>query len=323
MHSEHVALIHQKILDRFFRLNANGRLAHAYLFTGTKGIGKGETAREIAKLVNCVEPGGFRTGCVCASCRKIEAGNHPDVFVVRRQEDKQELGIEQVRDLMERFTLRVWEGRMRVGIILNAEEMNNFSQSVFLKTLEEPAPRTLILLTTSQSGLLKPTIVSRCQPVYFFPPGKAVLAEWIKNEYHVGFDEAEILARLGEGSPGHAREMGPGFLQKKNGMIDSFVFSRDGEPAIKAYCADRESARIFLEVLLTFFRDVALARRGVGTQDLVHSDRAEEIRALAARYTEEDVDNILAQTLAAIRGVGEYMNVKVAVMLLKEMINRS
>jgi DNA polymerase-3 subunit delta' len=320
MNSSGSSLIHSNILDRFARLNANGRLAHAYLFIGPKGIGKSETAREVAKLVNCTASGGFKPGCACESCRKIDAGSHPDIYIVRREEEREELRTELIRDLMERFSLRVWEGRARVGIIVDANEMNAVSQSVFLKTLEEPSPRTLLILTTSQAGLLLPTIVSRCQPVHFFPLGDAELADQIKSEYHVGSVEASILARFGEGSPGRSRELGSEFLKKKNAMIDRFVFSRDGDGAIKAYCADRDSAREFLGVLLAFFRDVALMRRGTGPEFLVNADRAPEIKRLGAKYSDDDVDQILAQTLMALRGVGEYMNVKVSVTLLKEMI---
>ncbi|NTV29296.1 MAG: DNA polymerase III subunit [Candidatus Omnitrophica bacterium] len=315
-------LIHNNILERFARLNTSGRLAHAYLFVGPAGIGKRDTARAVAKLVNCLAPGGFRPGCDCASCRKTEAGNHPDVYVVHREADRQELRAELIRDLMERFNLRVWEGRMRVGIILNAEDMNTVAQSVFLKTLEEPAPKTLLILTASQSGLLLPTIVSRCQPVYFFQLGYAELAEWIKNEYHVEPVEAAALARFGQGSPGRVRELGPGFLGTRNGIIDEFIMARDGESAVKAYCADRDSARIFLEVILTFFRDVTLIRRGLGAEYLIHADRIEAARTLAARYSDEDLDRIVEQAVSAIRGAGEYMNVKVAVMLLKELMRK-
>jgi DNA polymerase-3 subunit delta' len=309
------------ILERFAKLKSQGRLAHAYLFVGPNGIGKSETALAVAKLMNCLDPSGFRPGCNCVSCHKIGAGNHPDIhIVVRDEEEKTVITAEQMRDLINRLELRAMEGTVKVAIIKEADELSVDGANIFLKTLEEPNRDTLLILTTAAPERLLPTVTSRCHQVFFFPMGNMELARWVQNEYHTGSLEAGILAHLSQGSPGRARELGLDLVKVKNDMVDRFILARADNAVIKEYCADKESSRAFLEVVLSFFRDVLFVKRGLGVEFLVHADRVAELKKLANNYSEDDLGQIIGQTLTAIRGIRENMNVKVAVTLLKEMI---
>lgn len=313
-------LVHSNIVSRFQTLTARGRLAHAYLFIGPKGIGKKETALEVARLVNCVAPDGYKPGCTCSSCTKIKNGNHPDVYLVARvDEDKTVISAEQIRDLIDRLELRAMEARIKVAIVENAEEMSIDCANIFLKTLEEPNRQTLLILTTSAADRLLPTVLSRCQQVLFFPLSHGELAEWVKNEYHVESPDAQILARLADGSPGLAREQGKDFIRKKNEIINRFILGPADDATIKAYCGDRDQARQFLGIVLTFFRDVAMIRRGA-SGSIVHTDRMSDLTRLAHQYSDSDLDGIISQTVSAIKGIKEHMNVRISVTLLKEMI---
>jgi len=315
------APIHHSVLERFAKLKSQGRLAHAYLFTGPSGIGKGETALAVAKLINCQDPSGFRPGCTCASCHKIDAGNHPDIYsIIRDEKEKTVITAEQMRDLIGRLGLRAMEAKIKVAIIQEADELSADGANIFLKTLEEPSRDTLLILTTSVPERLLATVTSRCHQVFFFPMGNAELARWVQNEYHTGSLEAGILAQLAQGSPGRVRERGVDLLAMKNEMIDRFILARADAGVIKQYCEDKESARTLLEVVLSFFRDVLFVKRGLGMEFLVHADRVAEVKKFAGQYSEDDLGQIIGQALTAIRGIRENMNIKVAVTLLKEMI---
>ncbi|MBF0619787.1 MAG: DNA polymerase III subunit delta', partial [Candidatus Omnitrophica bacterium] len=239
------SLVHHHVLERLSRLNAAGKLAHAYLFTGPRGIGKAETALALAQVVNCAEGGTDVLSCGCASCRKIAGGNHPDIYIVEKLEDKSEILIDQLRALMSRLELRAAEAKVKVAIIKDAELLRLEAANAFLKTLEEPRPGTLLILTTADPRNVLGTIASRCHEARFFPLSHDALAEHLKNEYDVSLVDAGVLAFFAEGSPGRAGELGADFLERKNLALNEFIFGRFDEALIKKY-GDKEAARELL-----------------------------------------------------------------------------
>ena len=156
----------------FQRSLANNRLAHAYLFTGDALEDMELAARELAKAVNCESPT-KQGGCDrCDACRKIDAatppgGQHPDVQWIRPESKSRVIVIEQTRDLEKSLQLKPTMGRMKVGVIVEADRINTSAANSFLKTLEEPPDRSLLLLLTAAPGQLLETVRSRCQRVQF------------------------------------------------------------------------------------------------------------------------------------------------------------
>lgn len=151
-----------------------GRLAHAYLFVGDRGAGKADAARELAKAVNC-ERGKDDACDACLSCRKIDSGNHPDVQWVRPESKSRRITIAQIRELMRTIYLKPNEGRMKVAILVDAECLQQEAAHAFLKTLEEPAANSMLLLLTSSPEQLLETILSRCLRIQFASTSMAQL----------------------------------------------------------------------------------------------------------------------------------------------------
>ena len=320
------SLVHSNILERFRVLVKNERLAHAYLFTGPSGVGKVETALAVARLVNCLDKG--TDDCTCASCTKITNGNHPDIFLLEKPEDKTEIVIGQIterpsesyRPLRPWLSVRSLEARVRVVIVRDADLMSAGAANAFLKTLEEPTRHTLIILTTAVPAKLFRTITSRCHEVRFFPTGYSALATHLKNEYDVASVEAMIMAKFSGGSPGRAIQLGKDFIGRKNALLEEFVFRSASEAVLKKFSAEKALARELCEVLLTFYHDILLAQSGAGDESFFHRDRPEDIRRFAARYSVEEVERILAQVVKTMEALKESFNVKIALTLLKEMI---
>jgi DNA polymerase-3 subunit delta' len=145
-----------------------GRLAHAYLFAGPRGCGKEAMARTLAQAVNC--PLAEADACgTCDSCRRIVENVHPDVYWLRPESKSRAIKIEQVRDFMHSVNLRSHMGGVKVGIVVDAECLNEAAANAFLKTLEEPPARTVILLLSAEPQRLLPTILSRCLRISFGP----------------------------------------------------------------------------------------------------------------------------------------------------------
>jgi DNA polymerase III subunit delta' len=157
-----------------------GRLAHAYLFSGEQLGNLEALAQTLAKTLNCQNPvrkAGVALDCCdhCLSCQKIESGNHADVFWVRPESKMRVIRMNQVtrrnesppRVLIEFVNLKPTEGEYKVAIIAAADRMNEQAANAFLKTLEEPPAKSILILLTTEPQRILETIVSRCARINF------------------------------------------------------------------------------------------------------------------------------------------------------------
>ncbi|MGA2863008.1 MAG: hypothetical protein ABSF95_00810 [Verrucomicrobiota bacterium] len=154
-----------------------GRLAHAYLFTGHQLEELEVLARTLAKTLNCRQPvcgqGGVAVDCceACLSCRKIDHGNHGDVHWVRPESRMRVIKIEQIRDLIKDIQLKPTEAEYKVAVVVGADRLNEQAANAFLKTLEEPPPKSILILLTTEPQRLLETILSRCLRLSFAGEG--------------------------------------------------------------------------------------------------------------------------------------------------------
>jgi DNA polymerase-3 subunit delta' len=217
------------------------RLPHGLIFAGPTGVGKATTAAALGALLLCENPKGNDSCGKCESCKLIAAGTHPDFRVITkeliRSYDKSgeskavEFSIQVIRmELVERAGRSSVLGRGKVFIVEQAELMNAAAQNAMLKTLEEPAERTAIILLTDRAGALLQTIRSRCQLVRFSPlPVEMVRKELEKR----GIDKstAKAASELTDGSLGLALKWIEDAVipsaQELIGKLDDLV---DGKP---------------------------------------------------------------------------------------------
>ena len=139
---------------------ASGRVAHAFLFTGPRGVGKTTTARLLAKALNC-EQGPTAEACnTCSNCTEITAGHSLDVLEI---DGASHTGVDNIRDLTEGIQYRPIKSRFRIVIIDEVHMLSNAAFNALLKTLEEPPPHVKFIFATTESHKILPTIASRCQ----------------------------------------------------------------------------------------------------------------------------------------------------------------
>jgi DNA polymerase-3 subunit delta' len=200
---------HDDLVTAFARAVARCRLAHAYLFTGSLGVGKRLFAIELAKTLLCESPPADRFDSCdrCASCRLVDAGTHPDVFVVARNEEKNDVVIDDVRRLSENLSMKPARGGRKIAILDDADDLNEQSANCFLKTLEEPPPQSLLILIGTSAEQQLPTIRSRCQVVPFAALSESTVRALLAADEELDAETVARLARLGDGSPGLAREL--------------------------------------------------------------------------------------------------------------------
>jgi hypothetical protein len=183
-------------VDLLQRSLERGRLAHAYLFTGDQLDVLEKLACTLAKTLNCLQPvkrNGAAVDCCdrCVNCRKIEDGNHADVFWVRPESKTRLIKIGQIvrredspgRVLLDAVNFKPTESRHKIAVIVAADRMNDAAANAFLKTLEEPPHHSLLILLTTEPQRLLETIVSRCLRLNFAGEGPRQWApaqmEWL------------------------------------------------------------------------------------------------------------------------------------------------
>lgn len=172
-------------------------LAQAYLFCGDSGAGSAGFIHEFANLLLCENPVDQRACRQCRSCRAGGAEHHPDLLQVAPEEGKKDIGIDQIRELTEFLSRSGFSGLARVAMIPQAERLTLAAANAVLKTLEEPADRTFLLLAAVSPGRLLPTIRSRCQILSLPGPDPASAAEWLRQQ--AGPQQAQLSAEaLGE-----------------------------------------------------------------------------------------------------------------------------
>ena len=312
-------VINEAVVKRFVDLGKGNRLAHAYLFTGPQGVGKSETALALAQFLNCEHPGKDLPCGECASCRKIAGKSHPDVHWVEKAEDKETIGIDRIRDLIRQSQLRPYEGRRKIFIIKNAEDLTAESGNSLLKTLEEPAATSFLILTTSVVEKLLDTVRSRCHTVVFPALPSRKLAQILKKDYAMRDSEAYCLASMSQGCPSIARRLfDDGFLKRKNTAIDELFFAGDNEAYWKKILSDRQEIRSALEVLLSLLRDLMLLKVGGAQEALVNADRLAELNRWKSQYSFTDLSELNREVVEALRTLEENLNVKVAFALIRE-----
>jgi DNA polymerase-3 subunit delta' len=183
-----------------------GRLPHALLIHDTAGGGGDWLANWAASVALCLSPD--EAPCSkCAGCTRVASDQHPDLVRVVPTEDSKQLRIEQVRELAQELALTSHQGGYKVGILSPADSMNRFAANALLKTLEEPPPRTLLILVAAQPSRLPATILSRCQKLKVRAPTRAESLEWLQATKGAG-DWNGVLDVLGD-APFAAAEADP------------------------------------------------------------------------------------------------------------------
>jgi DNA polymerase-3 subunit delta' len=296
-----------KAIGILVRTIRRGRAPSSYLFAGESGIGKKFTAVNLAKALNCPKaaegeshsppgksPGpseGFDACDACSSCRRIDAGIHPDVLLISPESGL--IKIDAIRTADSFLSLKSFEGMKKVIIIDDADLMNQFSANAFLKTLEEPPGDSLIILVSSQPERLPDTIRSRCSRLHFTPLSQEdcehVIRSMLSPASDTGNDtpsgkkkkpssgksrkpdipaeHISTLVRLCMGRPGAAST--GDLIEERNRCLrhleDMIHAEKDG-------WASREEMEQWIDHFMILLRDMAVMKTDHAEQQIIHID---------------------------------------------------
>lgn len=239
------------------------RVPGALLFAGEEAVGKKQFAVELAKALNCLAPVGMEACDKCSACQRIprfadaptsdkEKGKrlawseHQDVALARLE--KSVITVEQARDIDRETNFRPLEGRARVFIVEDAEMMNDAAANALLKTLEEPAPTSHIILLTARPANLLTTIRSRCQTIRFAPLAVEEIENYLVQSKRRAGREARLAAHLARGRLGVALDLN----------LDAY---REGREAMLSILDALAAARTDRARLLRAAEDLSDAKR--------------------------------------------------------------
>jgi len=278
-------------------------VAHAYLFSGPKSVGKTSAALAFASALNCADPAPDGDACgMCFSCIRIEAGTDADVRMISPEKDQ--TTIPQMRDMIRDLSFAPLSGRYRVYIIEQADTLNPSSENCILKILEEPPPYAVLILISNNPNSLLPTIRSRCLAVRFRRAGASEVEAALRKRFDLPEEEVRVIAACSQGAVGRAFRMAsaPEFAGERQVVLGAVKEWLEGPPVLAIRTAELlrkmaepkkddpdERTRIrrlteMLEHILSWYADLlALKVRG-SEAPIINADYAEYLNALAERY---------------------------------------
>lgn len=318
-----------------------GGVRHAYLFTGSPGVGRRTLALQFARALNCQAAGpasGQPTGAICGTCRactQIARMQHPDLSIVQPEPDSRSIKVEQIRDLQYTLNLSPYEARYRVALLTDFQAATQGAQNAFLKTLEEAPKKVILLLTADLAENLLPTIVSRCEIFRLRPSAPPAVQALLQAEYGLEEAAARQVAHLAGGKVGTAiaYHQDPARLEAVERMVEETLRMGAMNTRERFKLVDRwrsskrdreESVRLRLEVLetlqgwLLFWRDVYLAQLNADVPRTYLRWEA-EIDRLAGRVGMEESQALIAaleQALHRLESTNVNMHLLVEALLL-------
>lgn len=200
----------KKNIDFLSRSLVNDKLSSAYIFSGPDNLGKTKLAEHFSKLVLCQKKHGAHSEKPCEncdSCRKFNSQKedenlaHNDFYVVKKEKDKKNISVDQIRGLIHSLGMSSFSDSYKVGIIKHAEALSESASNTLLKLLEEPKKKVIIILVTSNIEKMLKTIISRCQVLNFLPLEGDIINKYLLDNYSLTRSAAKNYARISLGRP--------------------------------------------------------------------------------------------------------------------------
>lgn len=302
----------QHVLQVLTKAFENNRLHHAYLFTGTRGVGKTTLARIVAKCLNCKQGVSAEPCGVCEACRSIDEGKFPDLLEI---DAASRTRVEEMRELLSDSSYVPTQGRFKVYLIDEVHMLSTHSFNALLKTLEEPPEHLKFLFATTDPQKLPATVLSRCLQFHLKCLTESQIDEQLRKilEQEKLECEPEAVIQLARAADGSMRdglslldqainycaaglthaEVGRmlGLLPRENfGALVTALAGRDPEAVMRAVASLRELSPSFQDILddlARVFHTCAMTSEGV------EADAPEEMqdwaRAINAAYSPADL----------------------------------
>ena len=290
----------KKAVNHLLKSIKKGNISSSYIFTGKEGVGKKTTAIEFAKNINCTNRKDNLQSCEkCNSCRKINLKICPDLKII--EPEKGTLKIEQIREFRREINLKPFENSKKIYIFNNAEKMTDDAANCLLKTIEEPPEYAIIIVICSNIGSILPTIISRCQVLYFSTISSGEIEKAILKKNNLEISKAKLVSRIANGSIGNAFSIlsDVEYFNRRDyllnnvaeiipGKIDCDIFNRK-----EKIFSDISRSKEILDMILLWYRDILIIKELNSEKYIVNNDKLKILKEKAKLYSKNTLIDIL------------------------------
>jgi DNA polymerase-3 subunit delta' len=292
-------------ISQFLQKNLdNNKLAHAYLFVGKEHLGKSLLAKEFTKSILCQDYHRQSQNSVeflpcgqCVFCQQFEKGIHPDVYFLKKEEDKKNIIVEQVREMQKILYLASFLNSYKIALIEQAGDLNESAQNALLKVLEEPRKKTILILVANDLNMLLPTIISRCRVIKFQPVATEMIFHYLIN-LGANREEARVFSSLAHGQIGLAISFfnNPDYyklyLERTKQFIELFSYNLTNRfkmigDTLSVYDTPLGKAEFLIQELddwQIFLRDILFLKNNLGHL-ITNWHFQEQLQKLAGEFT--------------------------------------
>lgn len=291
---------HGDIVKHFKSSIELGKVSHAYILNGEKGVGKKTLAAVVAKSLQCEqgEPDPCNT---CKSCLQAESGNQPDIIWVNH-EKQNVISVEEIRaQVVNDISLKPYSSKYKIYIIPDAQMMNPQAQNALLKTLEEPPEYAIIMLLTTNVDKFLPTILSRCIVLNFKPVEPMDVMEYLMRQIGIDEETARFCTDFAQGNLGKAVRLAisPEYKEIKEDAVRLLrqIDTMDMEDiilAIKNMGKFKLDVTDYIDIMTMWFRDILMVKISNSPNKMLFKKEYSVIRKQASKLSYEGIEMILA-----------------------------
>ena len=306
----------EELKKHFNEALVNGKVSHAYIFSGEPGTGKKTVAKSFAQILLCegveshVEKGDAVAEKIhacgrCESCKMAMEKKHPDIIFIEKETGKKSISVEDIREkLINDVAVKPYKGPYKVYIIKEAQDLSIEAQSAMLKTMEEPPEYAVIILLVNTDSLLLPTIRSRCETIEIPILSDEIVNEYLKAEYGqkdgIKADDIRFATVFSEGKIGRGMVAlaNPDFKLLKHDVIRlvTGIYDMDYNDMVAAVRKTKDYNDMlidyFFELMSIWYRDVLMFKSTRDANDLMYKEEISEISKQAQVISYEGLDLI-------------------------------
>ncbi|MBE6024158.1 MAG: DNA polymerase III subunit delta' [Cellulosilyticum sp.] len=282
----------------------DNQLSHSYIFEGPYGVGKNTFALELAKFILCENKEGIKPCNECRSCHMINAGTHPDVIQVEK--DNKVTKVETIREnIVREMDIKPYQSDYKIIIVKAADSMSIQGQNAMLKTIEEPPAYGIIILVCENLTSLLPTIKSRCIVVRFNPINKEQMRSYLTQKGINGI-QREVYEKLSDGSIGvindimhdetymEVRKQSIKYLERLDKAQIMEIYD-----IVKEITDQKEEIERILQFWLYWYRDIAIVK-ATNNRDLYYKDCQQQLLDMSYKLTYNKVSQNIESIKLAI-----------------------
>ena len=325
----HGIIGHRDVVHYIENAIKSNKISHAYILSGEKGSGKKTIARIFAEALNCEDDKDKPCG-KCHSCRMAEGKNHPDIIEVRHDKPNS-IGVEDVREqVVNDVAVRPYNSPYKIYIIPDGEKLTQPAQNALLKTIEEPPAYAVIMILTSNTAALLPTIRSRCVTLNVKPIPDEQVRSYLMEHVKVPDYQADICVAFAQGNIGKAVRLASSenFNEIKSAAVHLLTHVQEMDmtdimASVKAVEEFKLDIKDYLDILAVWYRDVLYFKATNDADGIIFKEYLRVIKEQTQQISYAGVENILQGIDKAKARLTANVNLELTMELLFLLIKES